>query len=62
MAAGRPNVGALARLPLRLVRAIGRLLHRLFRMAALAAALTVIVIALDALLLKNVRGRSDPPE
>lgn len=52
-------MGAIGRLPIRLLRASGRLLRRLFRLAALAGALTVIVIALDALLLKD--GRGEPP-
>ncbi len=48
-------------LPLRPVRALGRLLHRIARIVALGSVLTVVVFLLDVLLLRDPR-RPDEPE
>jgi len=49
----------LGRLALRIVRAVGRLLRRVVRLASFAAAGTAVLLVLDVVLLRNKR-RAEP--
>lgn len=51
----------ISRLPLRAVRALGRLLRRIVRLAVVGSVLAIIVFLLDVLFLRDPR-RPDEPE
>jgi hypothetical protein len=51
----------ISRLPLRPVRALGRLVRRIMRLAIASAVLTALVFILDVVLLRDPR-RPDEPE
>lgn len=53
-------LSALGRLPLRLVRAIGRLLKKMAKLAALGAVVTAVIFVLDMVFLGD-KDREGPP-